>query len=68
MGGDDFTTAQICGEKVCKQLRELKEIIPSVPKSNCAQKNNCRWQRKKSEHRKLPCMLLANTRGILKLT
>ena len=30
MGGDDFTTAKICGEKVYKQLRELKEIIPSV--------------------------------------
>ena len=27
MGSDDFTTAKICGEKVYKQLAELKEII-----------------------------------------
>lgn len=27
MGSDEFTTAKICGEKVYKQLAELKEII-----------------------------------------
>lgn len=30
MGGDDFTTAKICGEKVYKQLTELKEIVHPI--------------------------------------
>ena len=28
MGGDDFTKSKICGEKVYKQLRELKVVHP----------------------------------------
>ena len=30
MGGDDFTTAKICGKKVYKQLRELKEVVHPI--------------------------------------
>lgn len=30
MGGDDFTTAKICGEKVYKQLADLREIVHPI--------------------------------------